>query len=101
MPTVSVKLADEVKARIDDAASSRGITPHAFMVEAIEQSVQHDEKNRSFIDDALTAREAMVRSGKVYDGDDVAQYLRAKLAGKPVKRPAARKLASYARRRST
>ena len=99
MPTVSVKLADVIKARIDDAASNRGITAHAFMVEAIEQSVQQDERHRSFVEDAMKARAAMVRSGKVYDGDEVAAYLRARLAGKPAVRPAARKLASYARRR--
>ncbi len=98
MPTISVKLADVVKARVDAAASSRGITAHAFMVEAIEQSVRQDENHRSFIDDALKARDAMVRSGKVYDGDEVAAYLRARLSGKPVARPAPRKLASYARR---
>ena len=99
MPTVSVKLAESMKARIDDAASSRGITPHAFMVEAIEHSVQQDEKQRSFIDDALEARAAMIRSGEVYDGGEVAEYLRARLAGKKsAVRPAARKLASYARR---
>lgn len=98
MPTVSVKLADAVKARIDDAANNRGVTAHAFMVEAIEQSVRQDEWHRSFIDDALKARAAMVRSGKVYDGDEVARYLRARLSGKSIARPAARKLSSYARR---
>ena len=98
MPTVSVKLADAVKARIDDAASHRGVTAHAFMVEAIEQSVQREEWHRSFVEDALKARAAVVRSGKVYDGDEVAAYLRAKLTGKPAVRPAARKLSSYARR---
>lgn len=99
MPTVSVKLADAVKARVDDAASNRGLTAHAYMVEAIEQSVQQDEKHHSFIDDALKARDAMVRSGQVYDGADVAAYLRARLSGKAVARPRPRKLASYARRR--
>ena len=99
MPTISVKLADAVKARIDDAASNRGITAHAFMVEAIEHSVRQDERHRSFIVDALKARDAVVRSGEVYDGEDVAVYLRARLAGKALARPVPRKLASYSRRR--
>lgn len=100
MPTISVKLADSVKARIDEAAASRGVTAHAFMVEAIEQATLQDEWHRSFVDDALKAREEMLRTGEVYDGEDVMAYLRAKLAGKAVARPRARKLSSYKARRA-
>jgi predicted transcriptional regulator len=100
MPTVSVKLPDSMKARIDEAADKLGITPHAFMVGAIERVTQEDELRRSFVQDALVARDNTLRSGKVYDGKDVATYLRAKLAGKPVAKPRPRRLASYSRRRA-
>ena len=99
MPTISVKLADSVKARIDEAAAGRGVTAHAFMVEAIEQATAQDEWHRSFIEDALAARAEMLRTGEVYDGEDVKAYLRAKMAGKNVPRPRARQLSSYKTRR--
>ena len=98
MPTISVKLADSVKARVDEVAAKRGVTAHAFMVEAIEQATQQDEWHRSFVDDALRARDEVLRTGKVYDGEEVKAYLRAKLAGKTVARPRARKLVSYKKR---
>ena len=100
MPTISVKLADAVKARIDEAAASRGVTAHAFMVEAIEQATLQDEWHRSFVEDALRARNEMVRTGKVYDGEEVAAYMRAKLAGRKTARPRARQLSSYKTRTS-
>ena len=100
MPTISVKLPDSVKARIDEAAASRGVTAHAFMVEAIEQATLQDEWHRSFIDDALRARDQMLRTGKVYDGEDVKTYLRAKMAGKAMARPRVRQLSSYKTRRA-
>lgn len=95
MPTISVKLPDPVKARVDDAAANRGVTPHAFMVAAIEEAATRDELHRSFVEDALRARANMLRTGKVFDGEEVAAYLRGKAAGKPAPRPAPRQLASY------
>lgn len=100
MPTISVKLADSVKARIDEAAARRGVSAHAFMVEAIEQATSQDEWQRSFVEDALRSRDDTIRTGKVYDGDEVAAYMRAKLAGKTVARPRARQLSSYKARRT-
>ena len=95
MPTISVKLAESVKARIDEAAAKRGLTAHAFMVEAIEQATAASEWQRSFVEDAIAARQDILRTGKVYDGQEIAAYMRAKLAGKAAQRPRARQLASY------
>jgi len=70
------------------------------MVEAIEQATLKEEWHRSFVDDALKARDEMLRTGKVYDGEEIKAYLRAKLAGKAVARPRARQLSSYKTRRA-
>jgi len=35
MPTFSVKLDEQSRAKVQAAASQRGVTPHAFMVQAI------------------------------------------------------------------
>jgi len=52
----------------------------------------------AFVEDAVRARNETVRTGKVYDGDEVAAYLRAKLAGKKAARPRARHLSSFEKR---
>ena len=38
MPTFSVKLDEQARAKVLLAASQRGVTPHAFMVQAIESA---------------------------------------------------------------
>ena len=81
MATTSLKLSDELKQRAIAAAEQQGISPHAFMVSAIEQSASASELRRSFVNDALAAREEMLRSGEGYDASDVRAYFQARLAG--------------------
>ena len=45
------------------------------------------ERRKSFVTDALKAREDVRRTGKVYAFEDVARYYKARAAGKPAKRP--------------
>lgn len=87
MPTVSVKLPDATKARLDRLALAKGTSPHALMVEAIKSSLESEEKYGSFVEDALRARDEMVASGKAYDGDEMVAYARARLRGENPVRP--------------
>ena len=98
MPTVSVKLSDEAKQHLDRVAMQAQISPHAFMVHAIEDAVASSDLRASFVQQALAARGQVLASGRVFDGAMVASYLRAKVAGKKPARPRARQLAGYARR---
>src|SRR5437763_4675955 len=92
MRTLSVKLPDETKARLDRLAAEEGSTPHAVMVGAIEAELTRREQRRSFIADALQARDEMMASGKAYDGEEFLAYMRAKMRGEKVKRPPLRSL---------
>ncbi|HEX8010928.1 MAG TPA: hypothetical protein VF814_08340 [Casimicrobiaceae bacterium] len=74
------------------AAKASGKTPHAFMVEAIEQQTSLSERRREFLGDALAAREEVAQYGLVYDGDEVLSYLKARLEGRKLSRPRKRKL---------
>lgn len=44
MPTVSIKLADETKRRLDNLAASQGIKPHALRVGAIESTLSNADQ---------------------------------------------------------
>lgn len=81
MATTSLKLSDELKQRAIAAAEQQGLSPHAFMVSAIEQASAAAELRRGFVNDALAAREEMLRTGEGYDADDVRTYFQARLAG--------------------
>jgi predicted transcriptional regulator len=87
MGTTTLKLPDELKERIAEVVDGTGKTPHAFMVEAIEQQTRLAEQRKSFVADALKAREHAMRTGKAYAFEDVKAYYTARLAGKPAKRP--------------
>ena len=80
--TTSLKLPDEIKLQAANAAKDLGITPHAFMVEAIKQASINAELRRSFIEDANTARNEVLKDGKVHDAEKVFKHLQARIAGK-------------------
>ncbi|ROZ76111.1 CopG family ribbon-helix-helix protein [Ramlibacter sp. WS9] len=95
MPTVSVKLPDATKARIDRLAASKGTSPHALMVEAIETKLENEERHESFIEAGLRARDEMLASGMVYDGEEFIAYMRAKMRGEKVTKPRMKPLRNF------
>ena len=87
MPTVSVKLAEETKLRLNLLASSQGVTPHAIMVNAIESTLSNAENHSAFVAAALRSRQQVVESGRVVDGAAFGEYLKARARGLKVVRP--------------
>ena len=81
MATTSLKLSDELKARAQAAADRNGLSPHAFMLQAIEQATSNAELRADFIADALAARKHMRETGIAYAAEDVHEYIRARIRG--------------------
>jgi predicted transcriptional regulator len=90
MSTTSLKLPDELKQRAACAAQELGISPHAFMVDAIRQATDAVEQRAQFVAQARVARAAMQESGQGHDANEVRAYLRQRLADKGADRPAVR-----------
>jgi predicted transcriptional regulator len=90
MSTTSLKLSEEIKQRAAMAAEELGISPHAFMVEAIRQAADAVEQRAQFIGQAQTARTEMLDSGLGFDANDVRSYLRQRLAQPSADRPNAK-----------
>jgi predicted transcriptional regulator len=80
--TTSLKLPEEVKLQAMTAAKDLGITPHAFMVEAIKQASINAELRRLFIEDSNNARNEVLKDGKVYESDKVFKHLKTRITGK-------------------
>ena len=81
MATTSLKLSDGLKARAQAAAEQQGLSPHAFMVQAIEHATKGSELRADFIADALAARKHMQETGIGYAAEDVHEYIRARIRG--------------------
>jgi len=90
MSTTSLKLPDDVKDRAVAAAKRRGVSPHAFMVEAIRSAASAAERRAEFISVAVSARKAMKKSGAGYRATDVGSYLRARARAQAAPKPKAK-----------
>lgn len=91
MSTTSLKLTDELKQRATSAAQELGISPHAFMVDAIKRATHAVEQRSSFVAQAREARAEMLQEGLGHEAEDVRAYLRERLkdgdAGRPTRKP--------------
>lgn len=90
MSTTSIKLADEVKLRVAQAAERAGISAHAFMVEAISAAADAAEQRAQFVAQAVAARKQLLKAGKGFAAYEVHAHLRARAAGQATKPPVAK-----------
>lgn len=93
MSTTTIRLPDELKARIAEAAKQAGTTSHNFILEAIAEKADLAERRADFEAVAEQRYARIVASGKTIHWDDMRGYLEDRIAGKAARRPTARKLA--------
>lgn len=90
MSTTSLKLPEDVKQLAVAVAKRQGVTPHAFMVNAIRAAATNAERRAQFVADAIASREEAVESGKGYAAEEVHAYLRDRVQGKSTRKPRAK-----------
>ena len=92
MATTTIRLEEELKARIAAAAERAGKTAHAFILDALAQTVDQLETDEEFnrLADQRWAR--VWASGKTVSWDEARVYLEARARGDNIRKPAARKL---------
>ncbi len=92
MTTTTIRLEDDLKTRVAAAAGRAGKTAHAFILDAIAQTVEQAEQDEAFhrLADERWAR--LLASGKTVPWEDAKTYLEARARGARPRKPAARKL---------
>ena len=90
MAARSLKLPEELKRRIERLAGAANKTPHAFMVEALNQEADRAEIRERFAKDAAISEIETMGSGKAIPLATAFDYLEGRTAGKAVRRPRAR-----------
>ena len=90
MTTTTIRIDDALKVRLAAAAQRAGKTAHAFILEAIAQTVEQGELDEAFrhIADARWAN--IVATGKTVPWDDTRAWLEAHARGERTRKPAAR-----------
>ncbi|HEX7788926.1 MAG TPA: ribbon-helix-helix protein, CopG family [Afipia sp.] len=93
MSTTTIRIEEALKARIAAAAQRSGKSSHAFILDALSETVERSEMDDELHRIADQRWSTLQRTGESISWDDAATYMRARAAGKKPRRPAARKLA--------
>lgn len=91
MSTTTIRLPEDLKARIAFAAERAGKTTHSFILEALAEKAEQEELRAGFNDEADARLGKIVSSGKTIAWADMRHYLEQRVAGKQLPRPAAKK----------
>jgi predicted transcriptional regulator len=92
MPTTTIRIDDELKARLTAAAEQAGKSTHAFILDALEQTVEQFELDAEFHRLADTRWTTLLATGRTVPWDEARAYLEARARGQRVRKPAPRKL---------
>ena len=90
MATTTVRVPDALRARIARAAERANMTPHALMLEALEERVELEEARAALTAEADLRYAEWTRTGRGYDWHEMRAYLEARAAGRRAQRPRAK-----------
>ena len=91
MSTTTIRIPEHLKARVAAVAKRAGTTTHSFILEAIAEKTDEEERRQDFHDVAEKRYADIVASGKTIPWSEMRSYLESRLAGKKPRRPTARK----------
>lgn len=100
MSTTTIRLPEELKARIETLASESGQTAHAFMLSTLDEVTQDMVREREFHAEAMRRLEHMERTGEYIELEDLHRYAQAVARGESAPRPPVRKLPGARARRT-
>jgi predicted transcriptional regulator len=87
MTTTTIRIEDELKARVAAAAERAGKTAHAFMLDAIAQTVEQAERDEAFhrLADERWAR--LLASGQTVAWNEAKTWIEARSRGEHASKP--------------
>lgn len=91
MSTTTIRLSEELRARVARAAERAGTTAHGFMLDAIAEKTDAEERRTDLEATAERRFAQILASGRTVPWTEMRSYLEQRLAGRKPKRPAAKK----------
>jgi predicted transcriptional regulator len=92
--TTTLRIPDDLKSRVAAAAEAAGVTPHGFMLRAIEAQTIEAEEQAAFELVAAQRWKQFQRDGQYFAMEEVRDYMLARARGEAVSAPQARTLAA-------
>jgi len=92
MSTTTVRLPKELKDKVARAAERAGKTPHSFILEAIAEKTELEERRAAFVASAERRYADIVASAKTIPWSEMRQYLEQRVTGRQAARPKPRRI---------
>ena len=90
MSTTTIRIPDELKARLARLAEQEGLSAHGLILDAITEKTEALEQRLSFYAEAEARYARVLKTGKAITWEDMNAYLDARIAGEPAQRPIAK-----------
>jgi predicted transcriptional regulator len=90
----TLKVPDDLRARLAAQAEAEGKSPHAYMLEALREKADRADRRREYLSAGADALREYERSGIAYAMEDVERYILGIAAGNKPRRPKPVKAAS-------
>jgi predicted transcriptional regulator len=91
MSTTTIRIPDELKARLSRIAEQEGTSTHGLILDAIAEKADALEQRQSFYAEAEARYADVIKTGLAITWEDMSEYLDARMAGKspphPVPKP--------------
>lgn len=83
----TLKVPDDLRARLAAQAEAEGKSPHAYMLEALKEKADRADRRREYLAAGADALHEYERTGIAYAMEDVEQYILGIAAGAKPHRP--------------
>jgi len=84
---ITLKVPDDLRARLAAQAQAEGKSPHAYMLEALREKADRADLRREYLAAGASALRDYERTGIAYAMEDVEQYILGIAAGRKPHRP--------------
>jgi predicted transcriptional regulator len=83
----TLKIPDDLRARLAAQAEAEGKSPHAYMLEALREKADRADRRREYLAAGAASMREYERTGIAYAMEDVEKYILGIAAGKTPRRP--------------
>ena len=87
MSTTTIRLPEDLKARIKKLAAAQGASVHGFMVDALSRAADQQERRLAFEAEAERRWKKLLKTGAYLATDDLHAYAGALARGEPLSPP--------------
>lgn len=91
-PTTTIRLPEELKARLARLAEAEGMSTHSLILDAIAEKAEALERRQSFHEEAQQRHARFLATGEGIPWEEMHDYLRRRVQGEQVAPPVARRI---------